>query len=383
MSRRRGRVPVGPGLAVVAVVLTCTFAPPAPATAVPGSACEGFGAVAVAGAVGDQALVEVSGLAASRAHAGVLWAHNDSGAEAVLHALGPDGAALGAYAVPGATAVDWEDLAVGPGPEAGAPVLFVGDVGDNEAQRPVVAIHRVAEPAAAPDGTGGTLELVDTTEVSYPDGPADVEALVVDPDTGDVLLLTKDLLGASRVLLVPADRLGADEPVTATDVGGFQVPIDLALGGGLPGTMVTGADAAPGGEQVLVRTYRAVLAFERPAGQPLSAAFAAVPCRAPQADEPQGEAVAFTATGDAYLTIGEGREVPVHRVDLDRAVAPTSSSTLAPSSTEAGAPLPTAAEGAGRSPSDDESVGPRLAGLLAGGVVVVVLVVVLRRRRAG
>lgn len=382
MSRRRGRARVGGALIGAALALTCTFAPASGGAAVRGGACPGFGPVAVAGTVGDPALVELSGLAASRAHPEVLWAHNDSGSEPVLHALGPDGAALGTYAVPGATAVDWEDLAIGPGPGGGAPVLVVGDVGDNDARRPTVALHRVAEPSAAPDGTGGTLELVDTTEVAYPDGPADVEALVVDPDTGDVLLVTKDLLGASRVLRVPAGRLGGPDPVTAVDVGGFQVPVDLALGGGLPGTMVTGADAAPDGALVLVRTYQAVLVFERPAGQPLWAAFAAPPCRAPQADEPQGEAVAFTADGKAYVTISEGSGVPVHRVEVLAASSTTSSAAPAPAPPTT-APAGSEADGAApASLAAEEGLDDRvLVGLLGGTALLLVAALVLRRRR--
>jgi hypothetical protein len=335
------------------MLLTCTFAPATAAPTALGAACPGAGPVAEVGTVADPALVEVSGLAASRAHDGVLWAHNDSGAGPVLHALAPDGAALGAYDVPGATAVDWEDLGIGPGPDPMVPVLVVGDVGDNGAQRARVSIHRVAEPAAAPGGAGGALELLDTTEVAYPDGPVDVEALVVDPELGDVLLLTKDLLGASRVLRVPAERLGAGEVVSADDVGGFQVPIDLALGGGLPGTAVTAAEASPDGRRVLVRTYQAVLAFDRPAGEPLWAAFGSPPCRAPQADEAQGEAVAFTATGDAYLTIGEGAAAPVHRVELEAAPPPPTATSASPTPTApAGSADPDDADGSARSTED-------------------------------
>lgn len=382
MPRHRGRAARRPAQAAFAYLLTCTFAAGAAAAPAAGPACEGFGPAAVVGSVADPALLEVSGLAASRAHPDVLWAHNDSGAGPLLHALGPDGAALGAYEVPGASAVDWEDLAIGPGPSDGPPVLIVGDVGDNRAQRAAVTIHRVAEPTAAPDGTGGTLELLDSTVVTYPDGPVDVEALVADPDTGDVLLITKDLFGASRVLLVPADRLGAPDAVLAADVGGFQVPLDLAVLGGLPGTAVTGAAAHPDGTRVLVRTYQAVLVFERPTGEPLWAAFEALPCRAPQASEPQGEAVAFTAAGDAYFTISEGSGVPVHRVEVLRPEPPAP--TTAPGTASTGhAPPSTPSTEASGPPSDDGGGDVMLlVGLLAGGGAAVGTILIWRRRRS-
>ena len=67
--------------------------------------------------VQDPVLDEVSGVVASRVHPPVLWVHNDSGGKPAVYAIAPDGTSLGAYRVDGARAVDWEDIAVGPGPE--------------------------------------------------------------------------------------------------------------------------------------------------------------------------------------------------------------------------------------------------------------------------
>ena len=69
---------------------------------------------------------------------------------------------------------------------------------------------------------------------------------------------------------------------------------------------------SPDGNVVLVRTYRRVLAFVRPKGAPLAAAFGVDPCSAPQADERQGEAVGFAADGTSYFTISEGANAPIH-----------------------------------------------------------------------
>jgi hypothetical protein len=63
---------------------------------------------------------------------------------------------------------------------------------------------------------------------------------------------------------------------------------------------------------VLVRTYGLVLAFVRPDGAPLAAAFGVDPCSAPAADERQGEAVGFTDDGKGYFTISEGAHAPIH-----------------------------------------------------------------------
>ena len=66
----------------------------------------------------DRVLNEVSGVVASRVHTPDLWVHNDSGGEPAVYVISPDGKSLGTYTVDGATNVDWEDIAIGPGPEA-------------------------------------------------------------------------------------------------------------------------------------------------------------------------------------------------------------------------------------------------------------------------
>src|SRR5262249_26664738 len=77
-------------------------------------------------ALADPVLTEVSGVVASRAHPPVFWVHNDSGGEPTVYAISPTGASLGAYPIAGATAIDWEDIAIGPGPERGTSYLYLG-----------------------------------------------------------------------------------------------------------------------------------------------------------------------------------------------------------------------------------------------------------------
>jgi 5'-nucleotidase len=257
----------------------------------------------------DTVLSEVSGAVASRAHPPVLWVHNDSGGEPAVHAVTPEGKSLGAYTVEGATVLDWEDLAIGPGPGRGTSYLYIGDIGDNLSARDRIVVYRVAEPAEEPDGTGGTLEDTETFSLRYPDGPVDAEALLVDPKSGDLYVIDKEYTtGVGKVFRAKKRQLvdGADR--TLRRVASFRLAPDRPDDptGGFPGTMVTGADVSPDGNLVLVRTYRRVLAFVRPEGKDLVAAFGVDACTAPQTPERQGEAVAFTADGKGYVTIGEG-----------------------------------------------------------------------------
>ena len=311
----------------LAAVLVVAVLPLAPGASAQGDLCAAFEPVEVGGTLGEPRVIELSGLAASRRHTGVLWAHNDSGGAAELYALGDDGAALGAFPVEGATATDWEDMASGPGPDGEGAFLYVGDIGDNDAARPSVTVYRVPEPEGAPVAPGAPLTGAEAIELVYPDGPADAEALLVDPVTGDLVIVTKSFLGASRVLRVAAADLDPGAPVTPVDEGALRVPLPPDPGPGLPGTAVTGGDVAPDGSVVLLRTYRSVLAFPRSGEETVAEALLGEPCFAPQAEETQGEAVAFTTDGAAYVTVGEGSSVPVHRVAL---TAPLTSTTSEP-----------------------------------------------------
>ena len=97
------------------------------------------------GTVQSALIGEASGLAASRKNPGVLWTHNDDG-PACVYAIAPDGKHLGVYNLEGAKMRDWEDIAIGPGPQANVDYLYVGAIGDNNSKRKSIIIYRVPEP---------------------------------------------------------------------------------------------------------------------------------------------------------------------------------------------------------------------------------------------
>ncbi|MET0903249.1 MAG: hypothetical protein ABWZ52_08410, partial [Acidimicrobiales bacterium] len=288
---------VGVGIGVVAVA-TLTM----PAAHAGSGPCSQLEPAELGGTITEPRLIELSGLAASRHHSDVLWGHNDSGGAAELYAFAEDGTGLGAYPVEGAEAVDWEDMAAGPHPNGSGDVLYIGDIGDNDAVRPTVTVYRVAEPGQTPVAPGASMGAAEAIALVYPAGPSDAEALLVDPRTGDLVIVTKSVLGASRVLEADAASLVTGAPVEMNDAGGLDVPLPPEPGGGLPGTMVTGGDVSPDGSLVVLRTYRSVLVYERTDDQSLAEALLGDPCFGPQEEEPQGEAIAFTGDGAAYVT---------------------------------------------------------------------------------
>src|SRR5215213_4949521 len=94
----------------------------------------------------DGAIDESSGVAASRRNPGLFWTHNDSGDGPFLYAFDRAGGKRGTWRVAGARAFDWEDMAAGPGPQAGQAYLYVGDIGDNDRSRREIVVYRVTEP---------------------------------------------------------------------------------------------------------------------------------------------------------------------------------------------------------------------------------------------
>ena len=274
----------------------------------PGDFCSRVSPGDTSSHVADPALIELSGLAASRAHPGVLWAHNDSGDTARLFAMSATGDALGVFDVAGAKATDWEDIAVGPGPVADQPYIYIGDIGDNNAARDHVTVDRVPEPTSPPKGDGN-LEGVEAFDLTYPGGPEDAESLLVDPLSGDLVIITKQRSGTSKVLTISQSQLDAASPVMMTQVATIQIPDTGAYDSNqklaLPSTMATVADISPDGSVILLRTYQQVLAFTRAPGQSVGDAHGGTPCSAPQVAESQGEASAFSDEGDRYFTSGE------------------------------------------------------------------------------
>ncbi len=248
-------------------------------------------------------LDEVSGLAQSRTNPDVFWVHNDSG-EPSVYAVSRDGALLGSYGLAGATAIDWEDMAIGPAPD-GQSYLYLADIGDNNGRRMSVRVYRVREPLVDADQAPvvETLSGVTAYAFVYEDGPRDAEGFMVDPLTNDFYIVSKRELDGNRLYrsVSPSEsRLN-----TLARVGTFS----------LIGT--TGADISPDGLQVLIRRYSSTLSsFTSPA---LAGSYWSRPDTSvnlidllarpgqtvPLVAEAQGEAIAFAADNRGFYTTSE------------------------------------------------------------------------------
>src|SRR6476620_771456 len=99
------------------------------------------------GALKDKAIDESSGLVASRSIPGKYWTHKDSGDGPFLYLINEQGNLSGVWRVAGAQAIDWADISIGTGSEAGKNYLYIADIGDNDSVRKEIVVYRAAEPA--------------------------------------------------------------------------------------------------------------------------------------------------------------------------------------------------------------------------------------------
>jgi hypothetical protein len=252
--------------------------------------------VRIAGRAGDPTANELSGLVRSRSQPDLLWSHDDSGAGPILYGLRTDGRVAARPAVTGAQAEDWEDIAAGPSPD-GRPLLYVGDIGDNEARRPSIDVYRVAEPRVGDEATAPAARL----RLRYPDGAHDAEALLVDPLRGDLVIVTK-VLGSARAYRASA-RLAAGSQAT------------LRAGPSIGLSLVTAGDVSADGRIVVLRGYDRVAVWVRRGRERLTTTLRREPCVSPTslAGEGQGEAIALDRRGRSFLTVAEGSPAVLRR----------------------------------------------------------------------
>jgi hypothetical protein len=310
-----GRVP-HPGVLALAAALALTACGggEAPATATtsaavghaPASRPALCGPVRVvrAGTVDAAEATELSGLVLSHTQAGVLWAHNDSGDRARVFALRTDGRLMGSLDVPGAEAVDWEDLAIGPGGD-----LLIGDIGDNGSARASIDVYRVPEPRQP--AVGGVTAPATRLRLRYPDGPHDAETLLADPRTGELVVITKRLDGRSAIFTTRVPERGVPAQATLRGRG--------TLGFGFGG-LATAGDVSADGRTVVVRTYSGFSVWTRRPGTSLAATLRRTPCsgRVSLMPEGQGEALALTRSGRSFFTVPEGASPTLRRYSARR-----------------------------------------------------------------
>lgn len=267
------------------------------------AACARYGDVAVTTGRTPATTPELSGFTASRRHRGIYWAHEDSGHAATLYAMRESGGIVATFPLAGVEATDPEDIALGPCARDDARAcLYLADTGDNLRNRRHVRVFRVREPDTLRSGALAAEKI----KFAYPDGPHDAEAVLVDPHSAELYVVTKSITSLGDVF-----RL---DPVAGSDTRSAVRVASLAVADGFD-ALTTGASVHPSGERILLRTYRSVWELRRPGAQSLLDVLRARPEAEPAPSQPQGEAVSYDAAGTSYLLGSEGVGSPIYRID--------------------------------------------------------------------
>jgi hypothetical protein len=245
-------------------------------------------------------LIEASGIAVSRRKQGYIWAHNDSGDKARLFLLDSLGNHLGIFNLVGAKNRDWEDIAIGPGPENGKNYIYIGDIGDNNAKHDVKKIYRMPEPNLNKYRfpVEENIKSFDIISFTYPDGNRDAETLMVDPVTRDIYIVSK------KEPMVNVYVARYPQSISETITLEFVSTIDV--------TIATGGDISSDGTEVLIKTYADIYYWSKQKNEPFSEVFKRTPKRLPYEMEPQGEGIAWKVQAKGYYTLSErfGKEIP-------------------------------------------------------------------------
>lgn len=276
-----------------------------PAEGVPG--CRLFGEPRDVGRV-PLVLAEMSGLAASTRHDGVLWTHNDSGNAFQVFAIDASGRVLATLTLTGVepkelARMDLEDIAVGPcAPGEARTCIYLADTGDNFQRRAQVRLFRFPEPEQVADAT----VAVETLAFTYPDRPHDAESLVLEPRTVRLAVITKERDSLGEVFAL--DGLAPGTVTRATHLGTLHAPGNVDY-------RTTAAALHPSGQRLLLRTYTRVWEVRAPGATRLEELIRGEVVEVPSPSQAQSEAITWLPDGRSYLLGSEFAGQILYRVD--------------------------------------------------------------------
>jgi hypothetical protein len=235
---------------------------------------------------------EASGIADSKANRGAIWVEEDSGNPTRVQLLQYNGSLLGRVFIKNASNRDWEDMALAPGPIAGLSYLYIADIGDNNAQYTSYTIYRFPEPALTVD----TIAAHDKINFQYPDGAHDAEAILVDPATKDIYIITKrDAVSKVYKLAYPQST---GTILQATPVGSLSF------------TGAVGAAISANGKEIIIKTYSNLYYWKHNQNESIEETLKKLPVVLNYQQEPQGEAVCFANDGTGFFTLSERSFAP-------------------------------------------------------------------------
>jgi hypothetical protein len=240
--------------------------------------------------VESKKLEEISGGAASANNPGLLWVHNDSGNPAEIYLVNEKLSVLFTCSLPVENR-DWEDIAVGPGPEEGKNYIYLGEIGDNSSRYDTKYIYRFEEPKWDQHTPRLALTDLDTISFRLEGKKKDTETLLLDHVTKDLYIISK-----------------RDEPVWLYQLK-YPYSTDTLIEAkkvfSLPFVQIVGGDMSPGNKGLLLKNYEHVYFWENDRSLPLTELLKEKPLEVPYELEPQGESIMWARDDSGFYTVSE------------------------------------------------------------------------------
>jgi len=241
---------------------------------------------------------EASGIADSYSNPGYLWVEQDSGNPPDLRLIKHDGSQGKRIVLKNASNRDWEEMQISNGPDPSKKYIYLGDIGDNDGVYANCSIYRFEEPSSNAD----TVFNYEKIQYHYSDGPRDAEAMLIDPSTKDIFIITKrDAYSRIYKLAYPQSTTSVN---TAEFI--FELPYKGVVGSAIS------ADA----KEILVKTYGAIYYYRKASSQSITDALKQSGTAVSYQVEIQGEALCFANDNSGFYTLSEKSMAPAVKLNF-------------------------------------------------------------------
>jgi hypothetical protein len=265
---------------------------------------------AFAGIPDASLLGELSGMARSNSHPGLIWTINDGGNDAEIIAIDKTAKTMARIRIDGVQNIDWEDITSYR--QDGRNFLAIADTGDNGGLRKELFIHIIEEPEALDISS---VKPIRTLRFRWKDGARDNESLFASSENQSFYLISKKRVPAELYRL-PFNAEDGSSPALLTRLQGIAQPDAKTMNTkgdvGRYRSQITGADLSPDGQTVAVLNYQKVYFYKLPE-QPVYGIDPITSINLPWL--PQAEAIIFSLDGNSLFIGSEQMPSPLIRFD--------------------------------------------------------------------
>jgi hypothetical protein len=246
----------------------------------------------ILGEVQDR-LHEASGLVESISNPRHFWTLNDSNNPAEVFLINRQANIKMVCKLKGVENRDFEDIAIGAGPLKDKNYIYVADIGDNLSRYSTKLIYRFEEPSFLEGTTEIEITDFDTLRIKLSDRPRDTEAILIDPTTKDIYLVSKleDSVSLYQIKFpFDMDTLVAEK---------------LAI---LPMNKITSGHISADGTEILLKSYKQIYYWKKNGSISITELMLTKPITLAYDKEPQGEAICWANDATGYYTLSEKAE---------------------------------------------------------------------------